>query len=190
MTRGAARREGRKWFQEPTAARWRRQRFNLASWPPPAMEATTSPEDYRRFDGARAIEFYTGPEKIPGPLMLSPTSDWGELAKASAAGAREPMESVTARIDYPGPERSGLPDIHLDFVYRGSVAGPLFDECCKFDETSRELTMRLWRFRVAGSDGRAAEICFRAVVAEMSYGQGRLSGAFTVLDAQPLVEGA
>jgi len=158
------------------------------------MMATTSPEDYRRFDGAQALEFYAKPAKVPGPLVLSPTSDWDELSRASAAGSREPMESVVARIEYPGEERVGLPDIHLDFVYAGSVAAPLFQECCEFDETTNDLTMRLWRFRITRR-GETIECGFRAVVPSLSLGHtagrgGGVSGTFAVLDAQPFIKRA
>jgi len=157
------------------------------------MEATTTPEDYRRFDVARAIEFYTDPARIPGPAVLSPTSDWGALSAARSAGKREPMESVAARIEYPGPGREGLPDIYLDFTYAESAAGPLFDECRSIDEVSLELPVYLWRFWVAGQDGKEVEICFRAVLPRMvarhsTTRPGGLLGTFTVLDAQPFVE--
>jgi len=159
------------------------------------MEATTSPEDYRRFDGARAIEFYTEPKRVPGHLVLSPTSDWDALSRASFEGAREPMDEVAARIEYPGPKRTGLPDIHLDFTYAGSAAIPLFDECLKTDGGSGGLTMRLWRFRITGRDGEVIECCFRAVLSSMSVGRAtglstRRSGTLTVLDAQPFIEKA
>jgi len=157
------------------------------------MMATTSPEDYRRFDDAQAVEFYTEPTRVPGPLVLSPTSDWDELSRASTAGSREPMESVIARIEYPGEECRGLPIIHLDFAYAGDVAIPIFWDCHKFDATTNDLTMRLWRFRIIGR-GEAIELCFRAVLpdAAISGTKGqrtRFFGTFTVLDAQPFIEG-
>lgn len=156
------------------------------------MEATTSPQDYRRFDDAQAIEFYAEPARVPGPLVLSPTSNWGELSKASAMGGREPMEGVASRLRYPDAERIGLPSIHLDFVYTGSVAAPLFEECYKFDETANSLIMRLWRFRLTGR-GEPIECCFRAVLPSLMFShtagqQGKIFGTFTVLDAQPFIE--
>jgi len=157
------------------------------------MEALTSPEDYRLFDAARSIEFYTDPDRVPGLPTLPETSDWDMLSRAGSAGPREPMESVASRIEWPGPDRSGLPDIYLDFAYAGGPAASLFGECCEPDEASQELTMRLWRFRVTGHDGRTVECCFRAVLPRLSGSSaagphGMLFGTFTALDAQPFVE--
>ena len=103
------------------------------------------------------------------------------------------MERVVTRIEYPGAAPVGLPDIHLDFAYAGTAAVPLFYGCCKFDDESGDLPVRLWRFRVTGQDGATTECCFRAVVHKMADRRkkrhpGMFYGTFTVLDAQPFIE--
>jgi len=157
------------------------------------MEALTSPEDYRQFDTARSIEFYTNPARIPGPAVLSPTSDWGELSRASSAGPREPMERVVTCIEWHSTEHVGLPDIRLNFTYAGDAAVALFYDCLWAGEGIEGAPVHLWRFRVTGQDGGVTERCFRAVLPKSSIRRreghpGMLFGTFTALDAQPFVE--
>lgn len=132
------------------------------------MEATTSPEDYRRFDDAGSIEFYTDPARIPVPAVLSPTSDWDALSRAGSAGRREPMKGVTAHIGWPGAAPRGLPDIYLEFEYTGQAAIPLFGKCSEMDEGADNLSVCLWRFRVTGQEGATTEACFCACLPKVA----------------------
>lgn len=160
------------------------------------MEATTAPEDYRLFDDARHIEFYTDPVPIPGVLVTSPKSDWNALSQASSAGGREPMEKVTAHLRYyEGPyygglfgEPTGIPDITLEFTYAGTSAARLLEGCAREGERYCESHVYLWRFRVTGQEGDVSECCFRAYMFDLSRRRsGEITGVLGVIDSQPLI---
>lgn len=170
--------------------------FNKKLKPTPAMEPTTAPEDYRLFDGASSIEFYTDPALIPGVLVTSPKSDWGALSQASSVGEREAMERVTSHLRYhEGPyygglfgEPTGIPDITLEFTYAGTSAARLLEECARESERYCEPRVYLWRFRITSQEGDVAECCFRAYMFDLSRRRsGKIIGVLGVIDSQPLI---